>query len=158
MCHTPTQGDTNFDNPQFEDKMVVFGGKPRPSNASLCLYHPCPCTCFCRWIANIKHTFFLTWNSTSRTLPMKIHRKVHQDSHLMGREGRRQSKGFPCSSVTKESACSAGDPDSIPGLGGSPGEGNGNPLQYSCLENFTDGGSWQVTVHRMAKSRTWLSD
>ena len=60
--------------------------------------------------------------------------------------------GFPGSSVGKESACNAGD--SIPGLGGSPGEGNGNPLQYSCLENFTDGGSWQVTVHRMAKSRT----
>ena len=43
--------------------------------------------------------------------------------------------GFPCISDSKESACSAGDPGSIPGLGRSPGEGNGNPLQYPCLEN-----------------------
>ena len=45
-------------------------------------------------------------------------------------------RGYPCSSVGKESACSAGDPGSIPGLGRSPGEGNGNPLQYPCLENL----------------------
>ena len=45
------------------------------------------------------------------------------------------SRGFPCSSVSKEPACNAGDPGSIPGLGRSPGEGNDNPLQYSCLEN-----------------------
>ena len=50
--------------------------------------------------------------------------------------------GFPCSSVGNESACSTGDPSSIPGLGRSPGEGNGNPLQYSCLENPMDGGAW----------------
>jgi len=42
----------------------------------------------------------------------------------------------------KASACNAGDPGSIPGLGRSPGEGNGNPLQYSCLENHKDGGAW----------------
>ena len=46
--------------------------------------------------------------------------------------------GFPCSSVSKESACSATDPGSIPGLGRSPGEGNSNPLQYPCLENLMD--------------------
>ena len=50
--------------------------------------------------------------------------------------------GFPRSSVGKESAYSAGDPGSIPRLGRSPGEGNGNPLQYSCLENPTDRGAW----------------
>ena len=49
--------------------------------------------------------------------------------------------GFPCSSVSKEFACSAGDPASIPGLGRSPGEGNGNPLKYPCLENLMDRGS-----------------
>ena len=49
--------------------------------------------------------------------------------------------GFPCSSVGKESACSAEDPGSIPALGRSPGEGNGNPLQYPCLENFMDRGA-----------------
>ena len=66
--------------------------------------------------------------------------------------------GFPHSSVGKESACNAGDPGSIPGLGRSPGEGNGNPLQYSCLENPMDRGAWQAIVHGIAKSQTRLSD
>ena len=52
---------------------------------------------------------------------------------------------FPGSSVGKESACSAGDPGSIPGSGRSPGEGYGNPLQYSCLENPMDRGAWWAT-------------
>ena len=51
----------------------------------------------------------------------------------------------------KASACNVGDPGSIPGLGRSPGEGNGNPLQYSCLENSMDGGAWWATVHRGRK-------
>ena len=50
------------------------------------------------------------------------------------------------------------DPGSIPGLGRSPGEGNGNPLQYSCLENPMDRGAWQATVHGFAKSQTRLND
>ena len=58
----------------------------------------------------------------------------------------------------KESACSAGDPGSIPGSGRSPGEKNGNPRQYACLENPTDRGTWQATVLRVRKSGTWLSD
>ena len=53
--------------------------------------------------------------------------------------------GFTGGSGDKESACSAGDPGSIPGLGRSPGEGNGNPLQYPCLENSTGRGAWQTT-------------
>ena len=56
------------------------------------------------------------------------------------------------------SACNAGDLGSIPGLGRSPGEGNGNPLQYSCLENPMDRGAWWATVHGIAKSQTGLSD
>ena len=64
---------------------------------------------------------------------------------------------FPSSSDSKASTCNAGDLGSIPGWGRSPGEGNGNPLQYSCLENPTDRGAWQVTVNGVAKSRTWLS-
>ena len=56
------------------------------------------------------------------------------------------------------SACNAGDPGSIPGLGRSSGEGNGNPLQYACLENFMDGGAWWATVHGVTKSWTWLSN
>ena len=57
-----------------------------------------------------------------------------------------------------KSACNAGDPGLIPGLGRSPGEGNGNPLQYACLENPMDRGAWWATVHGVAKSQTRLSD
>ena len=59
--------------------------------------------------------------------------------------------GFPGGS---ESACHVGDPGSIPGLERSPGEGNGNPFQYSCLENSMEGGAWRATVHGVTKSRT----
>ena len=60
---------------------------------------------------------------------------------------------FPCGSAGKESACSAGDLGSIPGLGRWPGEGKGYPLQYSVLENLMD-----CIVHGVTKSRTWLSN
>ena len=66
--------------------------------------------------------------------------------------------GFPGSTDGgKESACNAGDLGLIPELGWSPGERNGNPLQHSCLENSMDRAAWQVTVHGVAKSQTWLS-
>ena len=65
---------------------------------------------------------------------------------------------FPGGSHCKESAYNAGDLGSIPGLGRSPGEGNGNPLQYSCLENPMDGGAWLATVHGVTKSWTQPSD
>ena len=64
---------------------------------------------------------------------------------------------FPGSSEDKASTCHAGDQGSIPGLGRSPGEGNGNPLQYSCLENPMDRGAWPATVHGVTKSQTRLS-
>ena len=67
-------------------------------------------------------------------------------------------KGFPSGSEGKASACDAEDPGSIPGSGRSPGEGNGNPLQYSCLENPMDRGAWWATVHGVAKSWTWWSN
>ena len=54
----------------------------------------------------------------------------------------------------KESACNGGDPGSIPGSGRSPGEGNGNPLQYSCLENSMERGAWWSLVHGVAESDT----
>ena len=60
--------------------------------------------------------------------------------------------------MVKESACNAGDTGSIPGLGRSPGEGNGNVLQFSCLENAMDRGAWQSIVHGVAKSWTGLSN
>ena len=56
-------------------------------------------------------------------------------------------KGYPGGSLGKESTCNAGDPDSILRLGRSPGEGNGNLLQYSCLRNPMDRGAWWATVH-----------
>ena len=64
------------------------------------------------------------------------------------------SVDFPGGSGGKESACSAGDPGSVPGLGRSSGEGKGHPLQYFCLENFMDRGAWRITVHGVAKSQT----
>ena len=59
--------------------------------------------------------------------------------------------GFPVGSEVKASASNAGDPGSIPGSGRSPGEGNGNPLQHSCLENPMDRGAWRETVHGVAE-------
>ena len=65
---------------------------------------------------------------------------------------------FPDGSVGRESACKAGDLDSVPGLGRFPGEGSGNPFRYSCLENPMDGGAWQAIVHGITKSLTQPSD
>ena len=65
--------------------------------------------------------------------------------------------GFPGGAVVKNLPANAGDGrdvGSIPRSGRSPGEGNGNPLQYSCLENFMDRGAWQATVHGVTKSQT----
>ena len=67
--------------------------------------------------------------------------------------------GFPGGSVVKNLSASVGDigdTGSVPSLGRSPGVGNGNPLQYSCLGNPMDKGTWQATVHRVAKSETQL--
>ena len=60
--------------------------------------------------------------------------------------------------VSKESTCNAGTVSSIPGLRQSSGEGHGNPLQYYCLENSMDRGTWRATVHGITNSQTWLSD
>ena len=69
-----------------------------------------------------------------------------------------QSQDHPGGSDGKESACNAGDPGSIPGLGRSTGEGNGNTLQYSCSENAKDRGDWWATIHEIAKSWTCLTN
>ena len=66
--------------------------------------------------------------------------------------------GFPGGSEGKASGCNARDRGSIPGQGRSPGEGNGNPLQYSCLENPRPGGAWWATVHGTARTWTRLRD
>ena len=62
--------------------------------------------------------------------------------------------GFPGGSDSKESACNLGELSLIPGSGRSPGEGNGNPLRYSCLGNPMNREAWRATVHRIEKSRT----
>ena len=67
-------------------------------------------------------------------------------------------EGFPGGSEIKVFACKAGDPGSIPGSGRSPGKGNGNSLQYSCLGNSVDRGTWWATVHGTVKSWTQLSN
>ena len=67
-------------------------------------------------------------------------------------------QGFPGGTEVKASACNVGDLGSIPGSGRSPGEENGNPLQYSCLENPMEGGACWATVHGVAKSQTQLSN
>ena len=64
------------------------------------------------------------------------------------------SLSFPGGSDGKEPACNAGDPDLIPESGRSPGEANGYPLQYPCLENFMDRGVWQATIHGVAEWET----
>ena len=61
--------------------------------------------------------------------------------------------GFPGASAVKNLLANSGDANSVPGSGRSPGEGNGNPLQYSCLENLMDRGTWQAIVHGVTKSR-----
>ena len=66
--------------------------------------------------------------------------------------------GETAGSDGKESTCNAGDLGSVPGSGRSPREGNGNPLQYSCLENSMDRGAWWAIVHGVRKSQTRLSD
>ena len=64
-----------------------------------------------------------------------------------------RNQGFPSGSDSKESACNVGDQGSIPGLGRFPGEGNGYPLQYSCVENSMDREAWWATVHGVTKSQ-----
>ena len=66
--------------------------------------------------------------------------------------------GFPGGTVVKNLPANAGGTGLIPGLGRSPGGANGNPLQYSCLENPMDGGAWWATFHGVTKSQTQLSD
>ena len=69
-----------------------------------------------------------------------------------------EGAAFPDGSVGKESTHNAGDPGLIPGSGRTPGEGNGNPLQYSCQGSPMDRGAWWATVHGVAKNRTGLRD
>ena len=85
-----------------------------------------------------------------------FNRFTDTENKLVGTNG--VPEGFPGGSVVKNLPANGGNMGSIPGLGRSPGEGNGNPLQYSCLENPIDRGAWQTTVYGVTKSWTQLSD
>ena len=85
-------------------------------------------------------------------------RSLKQNSGSVKRYLYSEEKKKPVGSDGKESACNVGDPDSVPGLGRSPGEGNGNSLQYPCLKNSMDRGTRPATVYGVAKSQTQLSD
>ena len=80
------------------------------------------------------------------------------ESHTVQLFGETSYLGFPGGSVVKNPPANAGDVGWIPESGISPGEGNGNSLQYSCLGNPMDRGAWQATVHGVAKSQTQLSN
>ena len=104
------------------------------------------------------HSSVLAWRIPGTGEPgglpsMGSHRVGHDWSDLAAAAGISSLVGFPCGSVDKESACNAGDLGSVPGLGRSPGEWKGYPLQYSGLENSID-----CIVHEVRKSQTRLSD
>ena len=97
------------------------------------------------------------WKCDSRnlTLPNNWSRPKHLISNIYKKI---IGNIYPGSSEGKASACNAGDPGSIPGSGRFPGGGHGNPLQYSCLKNPMDRGTWWATVHGVSKSWAWLSN
>ena len=89
-----------------------------------------------------------SFQSQRKAMPKNIQTTAQLHSfHMLA------TRGFPCSSVGKESACSTGDLSLIPGLGRSPGEGNGNPIQYPYLENLMDRGPWRAAVHGVFQAR-----
>ena len=101
-------------------------------------------------------TVFLTHRlrMLSRMGGRRPEKEIHEEKHAPQAPCALEPRGhpgFPGGSVGKESACNVGDQGSILGLGRSPGEGNGNPFQYSCLENLMDRAAWQATVHGVAR-------
>ena len=90
-----------------------------------------------------------TWSATVRGVPKSQMQLKWLSMH-------RKLLGFPCGSDGKESTCNSGDSGSIPRLGRCPREGNGYPLQYSCLENPVDRVAWWITIHGVGKSRMQL--
>ena len=117
---------------------VTVSGQPAPppTNAAVPTLPICRPSChwcpghWCLEQCNPGWRFFLCWLSLPTVLVPQMKTPLED---------------FPGDSDSKESACKAGDPGSIPGLGRSPGEGNGNPLRYSCLENSLDRGAWWAT-------------
>ena len=113
--------------------------------------------CVCVWGLH-------TVNPRHRPLPWKwagkkcLFLRIHSNAKFLSSCTKASIKGFPGGSDSKDSAFNAGDLGLLPGSGTSPGERNGNQLQYSCLEKSTDRGVWWGTVRGAAKSRSWLSE
>ena len=111
-----------------------------------------PTTLLCSWDSLGKNTRVVPFPS-----PPLPHGGLYKPMTWYTGKVPRLDVGFHCSSDGKESACNAGDLGSIPRSGRSPREGNGNPLQYCCLENSMDRGAWQATAHGVTKSQTQLT-
>ena len=94
------------------------------------------------------------WLCNSNVQPSSVTTHLTENVHCNHNIGSLVAKGFPNGSDSKESACNAGNLDLLPGSGRFHGEGNGYPLQYSCLENSMDRGAWQTTVHGITQSWT----
>ena len=102
-----------------------------------------------------KNLLYNTGNSTQYSVvTCNDTGKESKEQYYQGRMNSFRFKDFPGGSDGKASAYNVGDPGLIPRLGRSSGEGNGNPLQYSCLENPMDGGAWWATVYGVTKSQT----
>ena len=101
------------------------------------------------WVLTFRAKLFLNLHSDPKTLSNFSGPYYIVETH--------RQNSFPYDLDDKESACNEGDLGLISGLGRFPGQGNGNPLQSSCLENPMDGGAWEATVHGVTKSRTRLS-
>ena len=108
------------------------------------------------WATELNRTELMAWTVL---LPPNSYVKFYQVPQTMTAFGDSafKNRSFPGGSDGKESFCNVGHLGLIPGSGRSPGEGNGNPFQYSCLENPTESGAWWAKVHRVAKSQTLLS-
>ena len=135
---------------------------PFPQN-KLAQEREIPCTENLLWARMCTMHIFPFISSSKQAHIIKGNCEVQRDSTAcLGPQVIKDSQNlnpvFPSGSDSKESACNAGDLGSIPGLGRSPGEGNGNPLQDSCLENPMDRGAWQATGHGVTKSWTRPSD
>ena len=102
-----------------------------------------------QWPQDWKRSVFIPIPKKGNAKECSNYRKIALISH---------ASNFPGGSDGKASVYNAGDPGSSPGLGRSPREGNGNPLQYYCLENPMDRGAWYATVYAVAKSQTQLSN
>ena len=148
---TPQQKRGKSQTPIADNDIHDSSRTPQPDQASHC-YHHVSTKLFTRGL----FLYFLTGSSQLLQEGGRIS-LITLILQMIKRKPERLTS-FPGGLDGKASAYNVGHPGSIPGSGRSPAEGNGNSLQYSCLENPMDGGTWQATVHGVTKSRTRLSN